>query len=138
MSSKGSKRTAQRRQAAGPIGQLKKEIQQLKAALGEARMSVLNMRQMYRQAEQELAQAQAAIQAKETLAATILFLSDETEIIVTREEMEALSEGYARLDVVPSPDGSGTLVRLVPHEGIEFIDEDEEDDTDVSEVPEGE
>lgn len=52
--------------------------------------------------------------------------------------MEALSEGYARLDVVPSPDGSGTLVRLVPHEGIEFIDEDEEDDTDVSEVPEGE
>ena len=124
MSSKGSKRQTARKAAGSSLGKLKKENEQLRAALGEARMSVLNMRQMYRQAEQELAHVQQALQAKETLVAAVLFAMDTVKVTVSPQDMEDLNEAYSSLEI--NPDGEGnTVVTLVPFE---------EEDEDVSEV----
>lgn len=117
MSSMASKRSAQRKKAGTRLGKVEAENRQLRAQLGETRMAVLNMRQMYRQVEQELIGAQARAANADTLTAVTLFLCGGS-VVVTDEDLETLRAEYAYVDTSAGEDGT-TLVRLVSREEAE-------------------
>jgi len=125
MSSKASKRTTQRQSS---LGKAQRTIKALQSELGQARMATLNMRQMYRQAEQELLEAQQRLQAADTLAATIMYVTDNLSVEVPAGTLEELSELYQRVERVQGENGA-LIVALIPHEDIE-----EDEDDAVSEV----
>jgi predicted nucleic acid-binding Zn-ribbon protein len=125
MSSPASKRTTKRKADKSPLGQLKKQLSTAQKQAGEARMAVLNMRQMYRQAEQEILMLRQQLQQKETLAAAIMYVTENYSVQLTKEVLEDLSEEFSHIDV--RPHGEATLVVLVPAEDIEDEEPDEDE-----------
>jgi len=125
MSSPASKRTAKRKADKSPLAQLKKQLSATQKQAGEARMAVLNMRQMYRQAEQEILMLRQELQQKETLAAAVMYATENYSVRLTRDDLEGLSEEFARIET--REDDGATLVVLVPAEDSEDEEPDEDE-----------
>jgi hypothetical protein len=137
MSSPASKRTARRKAAQTETGKLKAQIRQAQEEAGQARMAVLNMRQMYRQAEQEILTLRGQLKNAETMAAAIMYSTENYTVVVTPEDMNNLSIEYTHIETVPNPAGEGTLVALVPAEDVEY-EEDEDGESEAGTAAEEE
>lgn len=117
MSSKASPRSAQRKSTQA---QLKKQIVAMNNDLGQAKMAVLNMRQMYRNAEQELLGLQETVKGREALiAALVLKYGTDGVAELPADTSTLIREGYMGFEFSEGEDNA-LVITLTP---VDYDDE---------------